>query len=103
MDKSIFDKRLAELYARYEKTVRRKNEPMRGGNGVFERFRHPVLTKDHIPVFWKYDLDFQTNPHLMERLGVNSVFNAGAIELDGKILLVARVEGNECRKPISRA
>lgn len=62
-------------------------------NGWFERYRHPVLTAAHVPVFWRYDLDAGRNPHLLERLGVNAVFNAGAIEFDGRIALVARVEG----------
>lgn len=95
MDRKAFDKRLAGLTERYEQVVNRRNEPIPGGNGIFERYRYPVLTHEHAPVFWKYDLDYGTNPWLMERIGVNCVFNAGAIELDGRILLVARVEGND--------
>ena len=95
MDRNSFDRRLAELMERYERVVNRRNEPVPGGNGVFERYRYPVLTAGHAPVFWKYDLNYDTNPYLMERIGVNCVFNAGAIELDGRILLVARVEGND--------
>ena len=64
-------------------------------NGNFDRYKYPVLTGKHAPVFWRYDLDFNTNPYLMERIGVNAAFNAGAIELNGKILLAARVEGND--------
>jgi 4-O-beta-D-mannosyl-D-glucose phosphorylase len=60
---------------------------------VFDRYKYPVLTGEHAPVFWRYDLNYETNPHLMERLGINSAFNPGAIELDGRILLAARVEG----------
>jgi 4-O-beta-D-mannosyl-D-glucose phosphorylase len=93
MDRTAFDERLSLLMSRYEETVGRKNEPVRGGNGVFDRYRFPVLTAEHIPVFWKYDLDPRTNPGLMERIGVNGVFNAGAMELDGRIILMARVEG----------
>ncbi|MES2309783.1 MAG: glycosidase [Verrucomicrobiota bacterium] len=62
-------------------------------NGIFSRYEYPVLTPDHIPLNWRYDFNPETNPLLLERLGVNAVFNAGAIEKDGKILLVARVEG----------
>ncbi|MFO8006541.1 MAG: glycosidase [Candidatus Brocadiia bacterium] len=64
-------------------------------NGIYERYRHPVLTRDHVPITWRYDLDPDSNPHLLERLGVNSVFNSGAIEMDGKIALVCRVEGTD--------
>ncbi len=90
---SYFRNRLDQLIAGYNRTITRKNEPLPSVNGIYERFRYPVLTRDHIPLFWKYDLNEETNPYLMERLGVNSVFNPGAIELDGKIYLVARVEG----------
>jgi len=90
---NYFRNRLDQLIAGYNRTITRKNEPLPSVNGIYERFRYPVLTRDHIPLFWKYDLNEEMNPYLMERLGVNSVFNPGAIELDGKIYLVARVEG----------
>ena len=93
MNKFEFDKRLTRLTEIYNETINRKNEALPDGNGIFDRYRYPVLTSAHAPLFWKYDLDYNTNPYLMERIGVNCVFNAGAIELDGKILLVARVEG----------
>ena len=64
-------------------------------NGIYDRYRNPVLTREHIPLFWRYDLDMDRNPHFQERLGVNAVMNSGAIELDGKFYLVARVEGND--------
>jgi 4-O-beta-D-mannosyl-D-glucose phosphorylase len=63
------------------------------GNGVYDRYINPVLTAAHAPVFWRYDLNPETNPYLMERFGINAVFNAGAIKWKGKYLLVARVEG----------
>jgi 4-O-beta-D-mannosyl-D-glucose phosphorylase len=63
------------------------------GNGVFDRYAFPVLTAEHTPVFWRYDLDQKTNPYLMERMGINSTFNAGAMEYGGKIVVLARVEG----------
>jgi 4-O-beta-D-mannosyl-D-glucose phosphorylase len=62
-------------------------------NGVFERYGRPVLTAEHVPLDWRFDLNPVTNPLLLERMGINAVFNPGAIELDGKILLVCRVEG----------
>ncbi|MDR0784837.1 MAG: glycosidase [Treponema sp.] len=77
--------------------IKRKNIPVEQsgalGNGVFKRYKHPVLTAAHAPLFWRYDLDPKTNPYLMERMGVNAVFNAGALKLDGVYYLIARVEG----------
>lgn len=88
-----FNRRLQQLMADHQSLIDRPNEIAPRGNGVFDRYRHPVLTAEHAPISWRYDLNPQTNPHLMERLGINSVFNPGAIEFDGRILLVARVEG----------
>ena len=88
-----FNERVKKLFANYEALISRPNRISEGGNGVFDRYKHPVLTAEHTPVFWRYDLNYETNPHLMERLGINATFNPGAIELDGKILLAARVEG----------
>ena len=65
----------------------------RDSNGVFTRYVNPVLTAQHIPLFWKYDLNEKTNPFLMERFGINAVLNAGAIKWNNKYLLIARVEG----------
>lgn len=64
-------------------------------NGIFERFRYPVVTAEHAPLFWRFDLNPSTNPLLLERLGINAVFNPGAIEWGGKVLLVCRVEGTD--------
>ncbi len=88
-----FNQRLRKLLAEHEALVDRPNRIAEGGNGVLDRYKYPVLTADHTPIFWRYDLNYETNPHLMERLGINAAFNPGAIELDGRILLVARVEG----------
>lgn len=92
---TYFQNRLKKLIEDYKLNVQRKNEKVPGGNGIYDRYKYPVLTKEHIPLFWKYDLNEETNPYLMERMGVNCVFNPGAIELNGKIYLVARVEGND--------
>ena len=81
--------------AKQDKLFARKNEKSDFYNGIYDRYKDPVLTRDHIPLFWKYDLNPRTNPHFMERLGVNAVLNAGAIYLNGKFYLVARVEGND--------
>ena len=83
-----------ELNDRYEALIARKNavKPTRY-NGIYERWTYPVLTREHIPPFWVFDPNPQTNPFMMQRLGVNAVFNSGALLLDGKFTLVARVEG----------
>ena len=80
---------------KYEKLITKKNEKSDFYNGIYDRWENPVLTADHIPLTWKYDLNPETNPYFMERLGVNAVFNAGAIMLNGKYYLVARIEGND--------
>lgn len=85
-------------YAEMEKQkalIARKNQKSGFYNGIYDRYTDPVLTRDHAPLHWRYDLNAQTNPYFMERLGVNAVMNSGAIELDGKFYLVARVEGND--------
>lgn len=92
---SMFETALARESARYEALVTRKNRPAGFYNGVYTRWEHPVLTRDHAPLLWRYDLNPETNPHFMERLGVNAVFNAGAIKLNGRYCLVARVEGSD--------
>lgn len=89
-----FAQRLAELQQAHRALLARPNTPdPRWNNGIYTRWQHPVVTAAHVPLEWRYDLNPQTNPFLMERLGVNSVFNPGAIEHEGKILLVCRVEG----------
>ena len=74
-----------------EELLNRKNEKTDLYNGIFDRYKYPVLTREHIPLTWRYDLNKETNPHFMERLGVNAVMNAGAIELGGKYYLIARI------------
>lgn len=89
------NKRYEEELATYNRLLERKNRKAKEYNGIYDRYEHPVLTRQHIPLFWKYDLNPETNPYFMERLGVNAVMNSGAIELDGKYYLVARIEGND--------
>lgn len=78
---------------RYDALISRKNEKNDFYNGIYDRYKYPVLTRSHVPLFWKYDMNPETNPHFMERLGINAVMNSGAIYLNGKFCLVARVEG----------
>ena len=91
--KGNFDKRLEELKRSHKKLLKRKNRTKGNSNGIYERFEYPVLTADHTPLFWRYDLDKGTNPYLMERFGINAVFNSTAIKWKKKYLLIARVEG----------
>lgn len=81
------------LFEQHAALITRRNEPMKETNGVYQRYKYPVLTAAHAPVFWRYDLNPETNPHLMERIGVNAAFNSGAMEWNGKIILAVRVEG----------
>ena len=82
-----------EVNRAYEHLINHKNEKANEYNGIFDRYKNPVLTARHIPPMWKYDFDEIANPYFMERLGVNAVFNAGAIKIDDKYVLVARIEG----------
>lgn len=91
----MFDDNKKMIVEEYEKVVNLPNYISDFYNGIYERYENPVLTADHIPPFWKYDFNSETNPFFLERLGVNAVFNAGAIYLNGKYYLVARVEGND--------
>lgn len=91
----MIHERYYEEVRKYEQLLATKNEKTEEYNGIYDRYVSPVLTRDHIPPFWKYDLNKETNPFFMERLSVNAVFNAGAIELNGKFYLVARIEGND--------
>ena len=81
------------LFAEHEALIQRPNEPLDESNGWFRRYRYPVLTAAHTPLFWRYDLDAATNPFLMERLGINAAFNVGAMEWNDNVVLMARVEG----------
>jgi 4-O-beta-D-mannosyl-D-glucose phosphorylase len=88
-----FNKRLNQLNSSYEQLITQPNKKQETGNGIYDRYQNPVLTAAHTPVFWRYDLNPQTNPYLMERFGINAVFNAGAIKWGNKYLLIGRVEG----------
>lgn len=82
--------------AKLELLINRKNEiDPDFYNGIYDRYKYPVLTREHAPLIWQYDLNPETNPYFMKRLGINAVLNSGAIELNGKYYLVARVEGDD--------
>ena len=92
MDK-VFNKRLQALQNAHKELIVRPNKREELGNGIYERYVNAVLTAQHAPLFWRYDLNAETNPFLMERFGINGVFNGGAIKLGDKYLVIARVEG----------
>ncbi|MCV9888708.1 glycoside hydrolase family 130 protein [Metabacillus halosaccharovorans] len=83
-----------ELLKKQKELVGRKNEKKSDFyNGVYDRYQHPVITRHHVPLHWRFDLNKETNPHFMERLGVNAAFNPGAIYVNNKYYLVVRMEG----------
>jgi 4-O-beta-D-mannosyl-D-glucose phosphorylase len=95
MMSGIFTKRLEDLHSAYEQLINRANIRLSDGNGIYDRFQFPVLTNAHTPLNWRYDFNPESNPFMMERFGINAVFNAGAIKFNGKYILLARVEGSD--------
>lgn len=89
-----FFERLTAMEKRHGSLLEMPNEKTEAGNGIFDRYKFPVLTAQHTPLFWRYDLNIKTNPFLMERFGINAVLNPGAIKHNDKFLLVARVEAS---------
>ncbi len=88
--------RYYELAAKQEELLSRRNiKKTDFYNGIYDRYEYPVLTREHVPLTWQYDINEETNPYFMERLGINAVMNSGAIMLNGKYYLVARIEGND--------
>ncbi len=90
-----FNSRYWQIREKHTELIEVKNNSIFSVNGIYNRYKNPILTRDHIPVEWRYDLNPKTNPFFMERIGYNAVFNSGAIKLNGKYLLIARVEGND--------
>ena len=88
-----YELRKKQLIERHEALLTQKNEPVEWGNGIYDRYERPILTAEHTPLEWRYDFDREDNPYLMQRIMINAVMNAGAIRLDGRYLLVCRVEG----------
>src|ERR1700743_152888 len=91
--KNEFEKRLQQLKEAHINLINKPNEIAGLGNGVFDRYKNPVLTASHAPLFWRYDLNPANNPYLMERFGINAAFNAGAMKFKDKYVMVVRVEG----------
>ena len=92
---ATFQERVARLRRNHEELLMRPNRRLKSLNAIYWRYENPVIEARHIPLEWRYDFDERSNPYLMERIGVNAAFNAGAIKLDGRYLMVVRVEGND--------
>ncbi|MBQ4498947.1 MAG: glycosidase [Alistipes sp.] len=92
---ATFHQKLQHLKRNHEDLLARRNRRVEHTNGIYYRYEYPVIEAEHVPLEWRYDFDEHTNPYLMERIGVNAAFNAGAIKLDGRYLMVVRVEGND--------
>jgi len=90
-----YDKRSEQLKNNYQEIITKSNKIEAYNNGVYSRWENPIITTEHIPYFWKYDLNENTNPLLVETMGINATFNSGAILHDGKYILCVRVEGND--------
>ena len=90
---TTFEQRLKLLIDDHKALITKQNEPILPGNGIYTKWKNPVVTAAHAPIFWRYDLDEKANPFLMERQGVNAAMNAGAFEFEGKICLMVRTEG----------
>ncbi len=90
-----FHEKLKEIEQAHETLLTRKNEPVQKYNGIYTRYKNPILTGDHVPLNWRFDLNPKTNPFLMERIGINATMNSGAIKWNGKYLLMVRTEGND--------
>lgn len=88
-----FKKKVIALRERHEQLLSRKNNPMPYGNGIYEKYEYPIITAEHTPLEWRYDFDEHDNPYLMQRIMMNATLNSGAIKIDGRYLLVVRVEG----------
>ena len=95
MKKEYFEQRVREITKKHEKIVTCKNEKLFASDGVCCRYANPVVTREHIPLEWRYDFSYTENPYFMERIGVNAAFNSGAIMFEGKYVLVIRVEGKD--------
>lgn len=90
---TYFQKRVKALKLSYNDLMSKKNSALPSINGIYERYKNPVLYAAHTPLTWRFDFNEKTNPFFLERVGINAVFNSGAIKLNDKYILVPRVEG----------
>ena len=92
MNNNVFEERKAKIVADYEAYVTRKNEMLFSVNGVYNKYKNPVITREHVPLEWRYDFNPERNPYFMERISFNAAFNAGAMKWNGKYIMVVRTE-----------
>ena len=88
-----FENRVAAVRARHEELLVRPNVKKEWGNGIYDRYVYPIITAEHTPLEWRYDFSEKDNPFFMQRIMMNATLNSGAIKIDGRYLLVVRVEG----------
>lgn len=92
---NVFESRLKQVKENHAQLINKPNKPLFSENGIFTKYENPILTRDHVPLHWRYDLNEKTNPYFMERIGFNAAFNSGAIKWNDKYVLAVRVEGND--------
>ncbi len=93
--KKTSSKSIEQLYQEYNSLTKRKNIEIPHNSNIYTKYQYPIFTAEHVPLHWRYDLNKESNPLLLERLGINAVFNAGAIKWQGKYVLALRVEGKD--------
>ncbi len=93
MSNNLFDERKAKVTADFEALISRPNEQLFSTNGIYNKYKYPVVTREHVPLEWRYDFNPTDNPYFMERISFNATLNAGAMKLGDKYLLVVRTEG----------
>ncbi len=93
MSNTLFDERKAKVTADFEALITRPNEQLFSQNGIYNKYKYPVVTREHVPLEWRYDFDPKDNPYFMERISFNATLNAGAMKFGDKYLLVVRTEG----------
>ncbi|WP_319268583.1 glycosidase [uncultured Draconibacterium sp.] len=91
----LFKTRMEKVKTGYNTLIEKKNEELFSSNGIYNRYKNPIVTREHIPLHWRFDLNAKTNPSFMERIGFNATMNSGAIKISDKYLIVVRVEGND--------
>lgn len=92
---TIFTSRKNTIEKAHKELLSKPNTELFSTNGIYSRFKNPILTRDHVPLHWRFDYNPETNPYFMERIGFNAAFNSGAIKWNGKYLLIVRTEGND--------
>ena len=95
MNNNLFNERKKQISEAQEELLSRKNVELFSENGIYNKYKFPIVTRHHVPMEWRYDMNPETNPYFMERIGFNAAFNSGAMKWNDKYLLVVRTEGND--------